>query len=242
MSFATQPDGKIQETKDMNILSRIINVFVSPSQTFQAVSAKPKWGVALVISLLLTFGAMYTLTPIIMTEQKSAMEEKMSERGMSGDRIDQAVQQAQKVQKYTIAPAAAIVGLIMTFILAGLWLFIGNTILGGEAKYSQMLGVIVYSGYIGLFGLLVKLPLMLSQHTMNIHFSLATFMSDAAKDTFLYKFLMNIELFNLWTIAVYSIGIAIVARLKVKSVWPWVLMLTVLYWAAAAGIGSAFGS
>ncbi len=241
MSFSTQPNGTVQGNDDMNIISRIINVFLSPSRTFQAVSEKPKWGVALIISLLLTFGAMYMLTPVIMHEQKSVMEEKMSERGMTSDQIDKAVEQAQKIQKYSIAPTAIIAGLIMTFILAGLWLFIGNTILGGDAKYSQMLGVVVYSGYIGLLGLLIKLPIMLSQQTMNIHFSLATFMSDAAKDTFLYKLLMQIELFNLWTIAVYSIGIAIVARLKVKSVWPWVLILTVLYWTAAAGLGSAFG-
>ena len=225
----------------MNLFSRIINVFFSPSKTFQAVSEKPKWVVPLIISLVLTFGAMYLLTPVIMVDQKSAMEEQMAERGMSSEQIDGAVEQAQKIQKYTIAPVTIVAGLAMTFIMAAIWLFFGNTILGGSSKYGQMLGVVAYSGFIGLLGLLIKMPIMLSQQTMNVHFSLATFMADASKNTFLYKLLANVEIFNVWTIVVYSIGIAIVAKLKVKSVWPWVLILTVLYWVAAAGLGSAFG-
>ncbi|RLD12292.1 hypothetical protein DRI50_09270 [candidate division KSB1 bacterium] len=225
----------------MNLIARIINVFVAPSKTFQAVSHKPKWAWPLIISLLLTFAAMWVLTPVVITDSKSTMEEKMLERGMSQDQVDNAVAQAAKYQKYSIAPTTFVAGLIMTFILAGIWLFVGNTVLGGSAKFAQMMGVIVYSGFIGLLGLLIKMPIMLSQQTMNVHFSLATFMADASKDTFLYKLLANVEIFNIWTIAVYAIGIAIVAKLKVKSVWPWVLILTVLYWAAAAGLGSAFG-
>ncbi len=230
------------KSQDMNLISRIINVFLAPSKTFQAVNEKPKWAVPLIISLLLTFGAMWLLTPVIMNEGKSAMEDKMLERGMTSDQIDRAVEQAQKIQKITIAPTTLVAGLVVTFIMAAIWLFISNTILGGAAQYTQMLGVVVYAGFIGLLGFLVKLPIMLSQQTMNVHFSLATFMSDTAKDTFLYKLLANIEVFNVWTIAVYAIGIAIVANLKVKNVWPWVLILTVLYWVAAAGLGSAFGN
>lgn len=241
MSSTTLSEPGVQEPRDLNLISRIINVFVSPSKTFQAVSNKPKWAWPLVISLLLTFAAMWVLTPVIMTDSKSTMEEKMLERGMSQDQVDNAVAQAAKYQKYSIAPTTLVAGLAMTFILAGIWLFVGNTVLGGSAKFAQMMGVIVYSGFIGLLGLLIKMPIMLSQQTMNVHFSLATFMADASKDTFLYKLLANVEIFNIWTIAVYAIGIAIVAKLKVKSVWPWVLILTALYWVAAAGLGSVFG-
>ena len=241
MSSTSVTESGIQGAKDLNLISRIVNVFVAPSKTFQAVSEKPKWAWPLIISLLLTFAAMWVLTPVVMTESKSVMQEKMLERGMTQDQVDNAVAQAQKFQKFSIAPTTLVAGLIMTFILAGIWLFVGNTVLGGSAKFAQIMGVVVYSGFIGLLGLFIKMPIMLSQQTMNVHFSLATFMVDASKDTFLYKLLANIEIFNIWTIAVYAIGIAIVAKLKIKSVWPWVLILTALYWVAAAGLGSAFG-
>ena len=126
-------------------------------------------------------------------------------------------------------------------ILAAVWLFVSNVLLGGSSRYAQLLGVVVYAGFIGLLGFLIKLPIMLSQGTMNVHFSLATLMSDASKETFLYKLLANVELFNLWTIAVTSIGIALVAGLKTKKVWPWVALITVLYWVVAAAVGGAFG-
>jgi len=239
MNNVTQSEGTV--AKDMGLLARIINVFVSPASTFRAVREKPKWAVPLVITLLIMLGVMIVLTPIVMEEGRDAMEEKMAEQGLSDEQIDNAVQTAQKVQKFAVGPSTVVMTLVVTFIVAAVWLFLSNTILGGNANYKQMLGVVVYSGFIGLLGFLIKLPIMWSQRTMNVHFSLATFMSDASKDSFLYKLLANVELFNIWTIAVVSIGIAVVADLKSKSVWPWVLIVTILYWVAAAGLGSVLG-
>ena len=241
MSSATESNGGMQATNDLNIFSRIVNVFFAPSKTFLAVVEKPKWALPLILSLVVILGAMYVLSSVVVIDSKAAMEEQMAERGMSDDQIAQAVANAENMVKISAMVAPILLGTIATFVLAGIWLMLGNTILGGAANYKQMLGVVVYSGFIGLLGFLIKMPIMLSQQTMNVHFSLATFMADASKDTFLYKALANVEIFNLWTIAVYSIGIAIVAKLKVKSVWPWVLILSILYWVAAAGLGSAFG-
>jgi hypothetical protein len=227
--------------KDMNMIARIWNVFVSPASTFRAVREKPKWVLPFIISLLISAGSMYLLTPVVIEEGRDKMVEQMKKRGVPEDDIDEAVEKGINVQKYMITPSAVIGGAVVTLIIAAVWLFVSNVLVGGAARYAQMLGVVVYAGFIGLLGFLIKLPIMLSQQTMNVHFSLATLMSDAAKDTFLYKLLANVELFNLWTIAVTSIGIAIVAGVKTKKVWPWVVLINVLYWVIAAAIGGVFG-
>ncbi|MBN1561803.1 YIP1 family protein [candidate division KSB1 bacterium] len=233
----TSEDAK----KNMNIFDRIWNVFVAPASTFKAVRENPKWVLPFIITLLITAGVMYFLTPVVIDEGRDKMIEQMEKRGVPDDQMERAIEQGTKMQKYTIAPMAAIGGAVVTLIIAAIWLFVSNVLVGGAARYAQLLGVVVYAGFIGILGFLIKLPIMLSQQTMNVHFSLATLMSDASKETFLYKMLANVELFNLWTIAVTSIGIAIIAGVKTKKVWPWVVLINVLYWVIAAAVGGAFG-
>jgi hypothetical protein len=205
------------------------------------VKEKPKWVVPFIITLLISGAIMYVLTPIVIEESREKMIEQMERRGLSDDQRDQAIEQGIKIQKITIAPMTVVGGAVMTLIIAAVWLFVSNVLVGGAARYSQILGVVVYGGFIGLLGFIIKAFIMYSRGSMNVHFSLAALMSDASKDTFLYKLLANVELFNLWTIAVVSIGLAIVAGVKTSKVWPWVLIISVLYWVAAAAIGGAFG-
>ncbi len=224
--------------KDMNLFARIWNVFVSPTSTFEAVKEKPKWVVPFIISILIMGGAMQILTPTVMEESKDKMIEQFEKRGMSDDQIDQALAQSTKWQKYTIVPSTIIVGAISVFILAAIWLFVTNVLSGGAAKYSQILGAYVYAGFIGLLGFLIKIPLMLSQGTMNIHFSFATFMSESASDSFLYKLLAKMDLFSVWGMVVLGIGLAIVGGLKPKKVLPWVIILFVLWWVGSAALSN----
>ncbi len=181
---------------------------------------------------------MHLLTNIVIEESKDKTVEQLEKRGMSEEQIDQAMVQAEKMQKYTIVPSTVIAGAIFTFILAAIWLFVANVLAGGQAKYGQILGVYVYAGITGLLGFLIKLPLMLSQKTMNIHFSPATFMSEASNETFLYKLLAKFDLFGLWGMVVLGIGLAIVAGLKPKKVLPWVVILYVLFWVGSTALSN----
>lgn len=238
MSF----DQSIQTTepaqKDMNVFARIWNVFVSPVAAFEAVRYKPKWVLPFIVSLLITGAAMYILTPIVMEESREKMVEQMEKRGVPEEQMDTAVERAAQYQKYSIAPSAVIAGAIFTFILAALWLFVTNVLAGGAARYAHVLGAFVYAGYIGLLGFLIKMPIMLSQKTMNIHFSLATLMAESSRETFLYKLLAKLDLFSIWGMVVLGMGLAVVAGLKPKKVLPWVIILYVLFWVASAALSN----
>ena len=87
----------------------------------------------------------------------------------------------------------------------------------------------------------MKLPIMLSQQTINVHFSLATFLSDSAQETFLYKFLSKIELFNIWFIAVLCIGIAVMINKDAKKIWPIVAGLYLVWYLGSSAVGGFFG-
>jgi hypothetical protein len=234
-----QPSATMQSPeKDMNLVARIWNVFVSPVSTFKAVRVKPMWVAPFIITLVISAVATYFLTPVIMEETREKIIDSMEERDASNEQIESTVERTEKFQKYSIVPSAIIVGAILAFALAGIWLLVTNVLSGGSATYAQVLGASIYAGFIGVLGLLIKMPIILSQRTMNVHFSIATFMSDASQDTFLYKLLAKMDLFAVWGMIVLGIGLAVVGGLKPKKVLPWIVLIYVLYWVVATALSN----
>lgn len=226
---------------NMNLLQRIINVFAAPGKCFAAVRANPRWIAPTVLVLLLSLIMTIYIMPAIQKEQHEKMVTQMEDRGMDQEQIDSAIEKMNTpVMKYVMFGSAVIGGLAGILVMAGLWLFVARTLLGGTTSFKHMLEVVSLSMLIPSVGMLLKAPIMRFKETMNVHFSLATFMPDSARETFLYKFLMNTDFFNLWYIAVLCIGIAVVAGLNVKKVWPVVAGLLVLWYLGSAAIGGLF--
>jgi len=229
-----------QQSNESGPLSRMMGVFFSPKLTFASIGRKPDWLIPFIIIILLAVISVYFMQPIIISESLQKQHEKMEERGMSAEQMDTAAEQTAKVMKFTVLPIG-IVGFAFTLVLGALiWLFVGNIFLGGAAKFKHTFAVNVYRSLIPTIGGLIKLPIILSKETLNVHFSLATFMSDELRETFLYKVLMHTDIFNIWSIAVLCIGLAAIYNFNVKKVWPVVVLIYVAYYLAAAAISSLF--
>jgi hypothetical protein len=226
---------------EMNLIKRVIGIFTSPGQVFEAVRNKPNWLAPTLLIIAIALASVFVLKPIITKEQMARQQEMMEKRGMSEEQVEMAAEQGQKWMSYTLYPSVIIWTFVSFLIGAAVWLFVSKTILGGGAKYVQMLAVTAYTTLIDTVGGLIKMPIMLSKETVNVHFSIATFMSEGAKETFLYKLLSKVELFNIWSIAVLCIGIAVINRLKVNKVWPWVAVIYLLWFVITAAVGGMFG-
>jgi hypothetical protein len=229
------------QAPEMGLFSRIIGIFFSPGKTFQDIQRKPNWLVPAIILVVISLGFVYLTKPIILKDAQTQALAQIEKQNLSEDQTEQALARAEKMTSIMIFVGPAVGSFIVFLILAAIWLFISNTILGGNATFSQMLGVTVYKDFIGILAMLVKLPIILAQQTMNIHFSLATFMPDSAQTTFLYKMLSKVEVFNIWIIAVLCIGIGIMSKTGAKKSWPWIVLTFVIWYVATAGLGSMFG-
>lgn len=229
-----------QPSSESGPLSRIIGVFTSPKLTFESIGRRPDWLIPFIIIVLLSGALTFFMQPIITTEAIQKQQEKMEERGMSADQIDAAVEQTTKVMKFTVLPSAIVVTALNFIIGALIWLFVGNILLGGAAKFKHLFAVNVYRSLITMLGGLIKLPIILSKETLNVHFSLATFMSDELRETFLYKVLVQTDIFNIWSIAVLCIGLAAIYNFKVKKVWPVVVLIYAGFYLASSAISGLF--
>ncbi|HPI72141.1 MAG TPA: YIP1 family protein [bacterium] len=217
--------------------ARIINVFMNPQKTFQAVKVKPDWLVpALIFAVVMgLFGYIQITDPGLVQAAKTLTMEKLEGKNLTTEQIDAALAMGDKFRAFT--PVQTVLFPLLMFVALGaaVWLFVSNTLLGAKARYVQMVSITAYTLLITALGTLIKLPVMLSTSNLFVHFSLATFMPDSSRETFLYKFLMSAtDLFSIWAMAVLSIGIAVVCDLKIKKVWPIVVVVNLLVFALSA--------
>ena len=226
----------MDQATDMGLINRIVGIFLWPEKANRAIAARPRWVVPAVLLIILFLAFSYFVRPVAVEELSSRLPIVLEEKGVPSERIDQIIENIEQTPSWKSLINPLVGTLFGFFVWPLIWLFISNVVLGAEAKYGALLGVNVYRYFIPALGNFIKLPIMLSQRTLNVHFSIATFLPEEQRFTFLYRFLMQVDVFNIWSIAVLSIGIAVISKKSANSVWPWVGLSYALWWIVLAGL------
>lgn len=229
------------EPGQMGLFGRIVGIFTSPGKTFEAIKEKPNWLSPAIILVLIYLGLALPTQDVILKDSANQTRIQLEKQNVPADQIGPAMERSKTITKIMIFVGPVVGSVVVFLILGAIWLLVSNIILGGNATYSQMLGVTIYKDFIVVLAMLIKLPIILAKQTMDIHFSLATFLPDSEQATFLYKLLSKVELFNIWIIIVLSIGIGVISNAGTKKTWPWVVSIFAIWYLAIAGLGSMFG-
>jgi hypothetical protein len=213
----------------MSIFDKILNVFFAPRKTFESINQKPDWLVPMIIVVVVALVFTTLIMPVVMPEQMAKQRTKLEQQGMSSEQIDRSMEIGMKAGKI-MGPVGAVFGtVIYLLIISGILLFVGNIILGGKTTFKKLLSVVSYSSLIGSVYSLILLPLILAKKTMEVHFSLATFMSNDAANTLMYQFLKKIDLFSLWGFIVMGIGFGVVYNFTTKKSVTTMIVLYIIY-------------
>ena len=113
--------------------------------------------------------------------------------------------------------------------------------LGGEARFKQVLAVTAHAGVISLLQTLFTLPMNYQRQSMSSATNLAVFFPDIAEGTFLASMLGFIDLFWIWYLVVLAIGVAAVYRRKWTSVAGGLFVVYVLIGLAVAAGKAVLG-
>lgn len=120
---------------------------------------------------------------------------------------------------------------VFVSIFAVLLMLIGNFGMGEKVRFFQVFTIVMLSYYIGGNGALlqmpegigvletiVKTPLILAKHSSSVYLSPGLFMDNTT--TFLGRFLNQLDIFRLWSVAVLGIGFAKVYRRPISTgIW-----------------------
>jgi hypothetical protein len=202
------------ETKSDSIGSMFTNIFVDPVRVFRRVTAKPAWGLPLLVMLVVVAAHGFLVAPLQWEQQRQQIE--MSTE-MEQQQKEQALQGMEMMAPYSryFGLLGTIAAGIVFFIVVGVLMLMGNVIFGGDANFKQVASVNAWAGIIGALGLVVKTALMLLQGTYDIRLSLAILLPSSDTNSTLYGLLNSAtDIFTIWEVIVMIVGIAVVYKFE----------------------------
>jgi len=234
-------DASAEPKKEMGIFEKIVGIFVSPKETFEALDRKPSWLVPFIITAVMTLGMTILVRDIGMQD----LIAKYQARDMPQEVIDRIVSQSQGVGKYIQMVLIPVATLAIWAIFAAVMLFCGNTLLGGSAKFKKIFSMISWSSLVGCLSIIVSTVIILTKGTtQGVTTSLAVLMPVPAladKPSFLYRLLSKFDLFTIWSLVLWIIGLAVIYKFSTKKTAGLVIALWAVWIVVSIAFGSAFG-
>ena len=232
---AAQPGG------DLGFLARWANIYFSPKKTFEAVRLRPFWVWPMILMVLLGTGFYFWTSGPRMSDTLEKMRKNENLMNLPAERRQEIFDRVEGQFKSPFWSSIGVLfGIAYFFVVAGILFFVGNIILGGEARFAQVLGACVYTRFVSIPEMLVQGFLATAKGTMNTALSLAAFFPSDQSETFAYRLVNGLDIFSIWFIAVLIIGMATLYNFKTGKVAAWILPLWIL-WKVVAAVLAGFG-
>ena len=234
-------DANQSETKaGMNVFNRIMNVFVAPSQTFEALIAKPDWATPLIFIFLVFLTTSTLLKDVIQREQAVVTKESiMKNPNIPDGQKEQTAEQAISMMKkfWAVGIGVGMIMVVVIYLMGAMLLFLsGSKILKGPGTYVQVLSIFGYCGFIDVLAAIIKIPIMMINQTMRVDTGLGMFLGEEAIRTPLYVFLSKFDLFTFWQLGVLIIGLSILYKFSKEKTAGLVLGLWLLWVLISVGL------
>ncbi len=227
----------------MSILSNVINTYLAPSKVFEAVKDFD-WKKALVPLIILA---------VVGVLQFWAIQDLANEYGYEKavsyienlDRLtdEQKVEQIEKIDERMSGPNytgwifSFLGNPIVIFFMALVALIVGNTFMGGSAKFGQLLNITAWAYIIAILEAIIKIPLMLNKWSLEVYTGLGVF-GIGEKGSFINSLFASIDIFAIWRIVLIAIGMGIIYNKKTK---PYIVAMLGA-WFVLRLIGAGFSS
>ncbi len=177
---------------------RVVEVFFSPGRLVEGLAAKPLWGAALLLGLVLSIAA----TALIPADVWQAMiREQMVARGQDASAFSGGTSLVR-----IFGLASVTVGfLIMTFLSAGLITLAFSFVLGDEGRFKQYLAVLTHAFLITTIFSLLLVPLRIAQSDPRVTLNIGTFLY-FLPDGYLHRWVTMMDLSAVWAWLVVAQG------------------------------------
>lgn len=209
------PEYMNSEKQELGHLSRFLNIIISPRKAFEDIDRVPKIAVPLltivlitILASILTFGAQVEIV-------QEALLNNMTESGKAipADGLAGLAKVSAGIGIFIAGWMQILMIIIVTAVVRGI-----ATFLDGEGTFGRLFSMFLYASLITVLGLGIVNFVSVGLNVSNFNVSLAAFLPETAP-TSLKVILQSFSVFNIWYLAIVSIGISVVERLSMaKSV------------------------
>lgn len=231
---------------DRGAFGALWGVLFEPARTFSSLASRPRWWLPFILITGLAVALSALVTPRIDMREvlRGAMEK--SGREITSEQLEQQVTLAENFSWVGTASQAvlqpAIYLLIAAVFLALFRMF------GSDLDFRQSLAVTTHAFMPFVVATVLSFPVVLSRTEIDmdevrgggfLKSNLAALAPDGTGSTLL-SVLGSLDLFSLWTLALFATGYRIVARVSRGQAWGVVLALWALYVAGKTAITAVF--
>jgi len=211
-------------------ISRIINTFVAPSKTFADIRQNASWWmpwlVGAIFALLFGIVATQKLDFVHLAQQNNEQNKFVQQRleQLSPEQREQALQRQAATTKIFFY-ALPVLGLIISIIVAAIFLAIFNFGFAAEIRFQQAMAIVMFSYLPRIFSaILTSVAILTSSDPNSLDFAhrnpIATnlgFFMNPDSNKLLYTVASGIDVFAIWSAILMGIGFATVsANRKLK--------------------------
>jgi hypothetical protein len=225
-----------------NLAIRAIGVITAPRRTYAAVAEQPR----VLGALLLTIGLMGAGTILFLRTEvgaQAALDQQVRQAEAFGRPInDAAYAQMERMLPYFGYIGAGSQALFITLgslMIAGLAFAIFTAIMGGNARYKQVLAVVVHSGFILVLAAVFVLPLDYARESLTSPTTVGVLLPFLDEGTFPGRLAGSIDLFYVWWVVNLSIGLGVLYKRRTAPIAAGMLAVYFVIALAVAAIRSA---
>ncbi len=228
-------------TGEMSTMQKIVGIYSAPRRTFEAIDQNPTWFLPFITGVVF-FLIFQFLTVDLQMDYRMEMMEARGD--IPQEQMDVAKAQMQGPVKYIGFVAGPIVWLIMILIIAALFYVAGNLMIGGDTSFKKVFAIVAWTGLIGVISFIIMTLLILSKGTMHgVALDLSILLDTPAigedKST-LYRILSKFDVFVIWEIVLYIIGMSVTYKATVKKAAVPILSLWALWIIVSVAFGGFF--
>ena len=226
----TNDTAQSEQRSESGIALRLLSIIHAPRSVAEHIKIRPDWIIPLLVTILLSFAIQYISKPYFFAsnQYEKTVTEIMEETEMDYEAAENIMR--KNVDIFMPLSAIVFTPLIILF-FSGLLFLGGNVIMGGETDFKTMFSLNSYTGFLGVVGMLVKLPLIIAKGSTDVITSFAIIVPVNSEDTFLFKLLSLFDVIVIWQSIVLAIGLAIIygwtqkkANTLVASIWGLVVV------------------
>ena len=234
----------------MGELARLTGVVWSPGLAFRDIAARPRWWPPIAIIVLLSLVFTYSFSQRVGYERfyRQQMETNSRTQNMDPAQREQVIATQVKVAPYFFYGFSIVGTPLMALVVAGIFVFLYRTLLGADVSFRQVYAIWCYSLIPLLFSSMMSLAVMLLKEPDQFDLTnptltnIGAFLDQMTTPKWLYSLAGSIDVFTLWTMALFATGLAAAAR---KISWSTSITCVLGVWAVYVlikmGFAAAFG-
>ena len=226
------------------LLARIIGVVVSPRETYKAVAERPRVLGVLLLTTLITAAAQYGFLSSEVGRKASleSIEQVVRTIEAVGAPVNDETY-AQMTKSVDAAPVRAaasilIISPLSALVLAGVFLGVFNGLLGGNARFKQVLAIVTHSGVVWMLAGLLAIGIGYITGRASGTTRLSVFFPMLDEKGFLAHFFGFVDLLWLWAFVNGAIGLAVLYKRRTGPIATTLIVMYLAFGTLIAAVAS----